>query len=662
MSGPLLSLEPPSGAAIRTSRLVWILLACVLLWSLALRVWFATPYPDPSRFWDERYGLENITALLQGHTLRPANGFHPSLSYLPQAGVLWASEGLHRVTGSELFAVFGPRPGSQFTPTAYLLCRLTQVLFGGLSLWLVFLIGRRLAGSRVGLLAAFLLAVVPWHIRQSVIYKPDILLVLTVLAAFLLTLRAVDRPTLGRYLAAGAGIGLALASKFNAGPIAIPLTLGALAQVRQNKRALLWLVAAGGVSLALFLLLNPYALIEPEIFRRSFGRTLRDYAWKGARRGGDSRLYLLWHAASSLLSGSFHGPFIGALALAALVLVTILGLRRLGSSRHALPWLLAVAYVVAYVAFYAAATTNPSAHNWLTLTPFLALTAAWLLARLAERLTTAWPRLGRAAPAAVACGLLALAVAWPAQSYVYREVVPTTGHLAGNWLRPRVRRAGGRLIYSESALGARALKRGNRRVPLALLERLDALRPRVLNYADAEIFLADRLREPEAADFYRRRMERMPPHNVNRVRPGLFRARGPALIVIAHPLRRHRAVGAEWVRTTEDGLYELRVPEIIPPRSLASVEFALPAARLRDQPVELFEDGESYVAVPVQSNRRTILFASRRFRAGQGLRLRLPARLSEDHLPVVLRSWGQRRFKAKATRTGTGSESTLQDR
>ena len=33
------------------------------------------------------------------------------------------------------------------------------------------------------------------------------------------------------------------------------------------------------MALAVFLLLNPYLLLEPEIFQRSFGRTLRDYGY-----------------------------------------------------------------------------------------------------------------------------------------------------------------------------------------------------------------------------------------------------------------------------------------------------------------------------------------------------------------------------------------------
>ena len=316
---------------------------------------------------------------LRGGGFRPVNGFHPSLSYLPQAAVLWVSEQLHELTGNPIFEVFARRG---FTSTTYFLCRLTQVVMGTLSLLMTFVIGRRLAGSRVGLLAAFLLSIVPWHIRQSVIFKPDILLVLTTLIAFYLSMRAVSRPSLGSYLAAGAAIGLALSSKFNAGPIAIPLTVAAFWLARQDRRHLLWLISAGATSVVVFLALNPYVLLEPDIYRRSFAKTLRDYERKGEVRGGGSHLNQLVHCVESLLSKEFHGKVLGSLGLVGMVAAVADGLRKHRGSMRSLYWVMLVSYVVGYVVIYALTTANPSAHNWLTLTPFVALSAAWLLVEL----------------------------------------------------------------------------------------------------------------------------------------------------------------------------------------------------------------------------------------------------------------------------------------
>jgi hypothetical protein len=207
-------------------RIVTIALALLLAWSLALRVWLATPRLDGSRFWDESYGVYNVYGLLARGQLRPLNGYHPGLSYLPQAALLGASEGLHRLTGRPAFAVIAGE--KELTPTGYLLCRLVQALAGTLSLYLTFSIGRRLASPGVGLAAALFLALVPWHLRQSVIFKPDIELVACSLLALRASLAAADRPDGRTSLAAGAAVGLALAAKFNAAPAAVPLGIALL--------------------------------------------------------------------------------------------------------------------------------------------------------------------------------------------------------------------------------------------------------------------------------------------------------------------------------------------------------------------------------------------------------------------------------------------------
>ncbi len=177
-------------------------LALLLVWAGGLRVWLAAPGLDRGRFWDERYGVENVCSLLLDGQLRPANGFHPGLSYLPHAALLAASAGLHRLSGSAVFAVFSG--SDDLSPTGYFLCRLLQVLAAILSLYLAYRIGRRLESPAAGLIAALLLAAVPWHLRQSVIFKPDSLLVAATLAAFAASLAAADRPTRRGLVVAGA--------------------------------------------------------------------------------------------------------------------------------------------------------------------------------------------------------------------------------------------------------------------------------------------------------------------------------------------------------------------------------------------------------------------------------------------------------------------------
>ena len=596
-------------------RLVWALLLLLLVWAFGLRVWYGGVGLNAERFWDERYGLQNIASMLRGGGYKPANGFHPSLSYLPQAAVLGVSHWLHGVTGDPAFAVFAKQG---FTPNTYRLLRLTQAIMGAASLWLMFLVGRRFGGDRVGLMAALLLSVVPWHIRQSAIYKPDILLLLTLLLALLLSFRAMESPSLGRYLAAGAAIGLGLASKFNAGPMAIPLTVATFVRMRSNRRYFVWLVAAGACSLVVLLALSPYLVLEPEIYQRSMARTLRDYAHKGATRGGDSRFYLLIHAVKSLNEGSFHGPLIGTLGLLALVVALARSIKDRFRSDEALRWLMVVSYVVSYVAIYAMSTTNPSSHNWLMLSPCLALAAAWALDRLWQGLRRWLPRGARPAIGFAAALALVVGTTWHANAFTYGVVVPTTGQLAGHLLESRVRDLDGRIYYSEVDLGRGSLKRGKSRSAVSWVDSLEEIDGGALDDADGEVLLRSRAATEFPEAFLAGRTERDSASTLVEIEAGLFHARGPDLTVLIHPKRRGEGpIQGVWRRSAPGARsYSTEALADLEPGTLVSIEFWLPR---RGQPVvdgRIHLGDRSLEVIPYEFKKRRVFYTTPRFRVG----------------------------------------------
>jgi hypothetical protein len=298
------------------------LLWTLLLWTFALRAVFAAGGLEPGRFYDERYTLANVHALLTSGESWPANAFYPSLAYLPQTALLAAAEGLHRATGAEGLAVLKP-DGETFTPLAYYLCRLLQAVWGTLSVLFTFLAGRRLFSPSVGLLGAFLLAVVPDHLRLSVYFKPDILLTWLALVVFLWSLDAVLRPAWGRWLRVGAGIGLATAAKYTGAALALPITLATAAYRGKERRAWLGLVAAGGLSFAVFAVLNPHL---GRVVRFT-GRLSRIYA-ENAQPLEGGRLGVLAAEAGALLAN--HGLWIGTTALAGLLLLAVSAVRAWG--------------------------------------------------------------------------------------------------------------------------------------------------------------------------------------------------------------------------------------------------------------------------------------------------------------------------------------------
>lgn len=519
-----------------TVRRPLLLLALLLTWSCALRVWLTTPDLTSRRFWDERFGIENIRGLLVDRELRPANGFHPGLSYVPHAALCAVSEALHGLTGREIFAIF-PASGDM-TPTGYFLCRLLQALAGTLSIYLTYRIGRQLFSPGVGLLGALLLAIAPWHLRQSVIFKPDILLVATSLFAFDRSLAAAARPTRSRFLQAGGAIGLALASKLNAGPIAFPLMTAALAGGGwRERRSWGWLILAGLAAVAVFLVFTPFLVLDPALYFQDFGHTLRDYERKGIERGG-SHFHVLAHGVESLLSGTFHGPLIGLLGLAGLALLILLAWRkRFGPDR--MEWLgpaMIASYVLGYSLLYTWSTLNPSEHNWLPVVPFTSLGAAWLLVRSRDWLVDRFPLLRHRAAAGSAGVVLAagaVLLAAPMTAAAYRDAVPTTRELAGELLMARLRPLQGRIVLTERSGDRTSLLSGRTRAIVQNAERLSAWSPAELDLADAVVFPAVRL-NGTGSELYRGRLAAGGAETV-RIAPSPFRARGSELVVLLHP-------------------------------------------------------------------------------------------------------------------------------
>lgn len=543
-------------------------LAVLVLASLAIRAWMGSVDLDASRFWDERYALENVAVVLEDGRLHPANAFHPSLAHLPHAALLATARAVceHTAVCDDPIVRDG-----RFTPLAYLLSRWLQAVYGALSLVALFWVGRKLFGPAEGLAAAALLAMVPWHVRQSAIYKPDVLLVLLLVVALGAALWVAQRPTWRRYGWAGATVGLATAAKYNGFTAGLPLFLGTLVgavggQDRQPRR-LLKLAAAAGVALAVFFLLDPHLLTRPEMLERDFGTTLRDYERKGAE-AGTSKAALLLHAVTTLVSPSFHGVAIGVAGLLGLALlagtVARPGLDRVQREGR----LMVVGFPVLYAAFYAVATTNPSAHNWLPLTPFTALAAAWLGVAgwrwAAARLPA---RARRAVGAALLAALLAASIVGSVL-YAYPATVPTTLtqaelHVRSSLLPDLENRL---VLYQPWDDHRLVLKTGRRnKATIVPVSELEGAPEEALPRMDAAVALEGAFGEG-AGELAGR---------VEYFRPGFLEAWGPPLVTVVHPWR---AAGPPVALGGADGVFEVPAAAA-PPGALLSFAIVTPPGR-----------------------------------------------------------------------------------
>jgi asparagine N-glycosylation enzyme membrane subunit Stt3 len=105
--------------------------------------------------------------------------------------------------------------------------RALSVLFDLIAIFFLFLIGRRLYGQRVGLLAAALMALCVLSIQLSHFYAVDTFANLFVLATFFFVIRASQEGRWIDYVLAGLMFGLGLASKLNVATLAVPILIGA---------------------------------------------------------------------------------------------------------------------------------------------------------------------------------------------------------------------------------------------------------------------------------------------------------------------------------------------------------------------------------------------------------------------------------------------------
>ncbi len=563
--------------------LAGLALALVVV-AFLLRLWYASPYLDGSRWFDELYSFRNVGAVLVEGGTKPANAFYPSLSYWPQTAALAASAWLAKVTGIAALAVRGDTADG-WTPAAYAISRGLSALFGALSIGVLFLLGRRLFDARVGLLAAAFLAALEPHLFASAIFKPDVLVVLLVLLTFGWGLDAVEKDTWGRWILAGVGVGLAVCAKYTGVGAAFPLIAAALwGDGWRRGRAWARLMVAGVASVLTFVVLNPYLFVVLRYIPRLFGIAEGKAAALASSPAVVARreLEFLWFQHRPAV---FLLVAVGLLALAA---------RALGRERFlalAVPDRLTsrtagmvLAYVLGYSVLYAAAGGVFRGQNYIPVAAFTSLGAAWVALRLWEALAARWRPL--TSPLARAAGwalVLAALTAIPLRA-TWIEAVPTTTMRVERVLAQGLPELEWRLLHFER--GEDPMRPKQRSNPMTALPvaRLAAVPPQELERGDAAVFFLANRQGPDAERY--RQLESAPGVGRVEVRPGLLRARGPAMEVLLHPWQ---ALGEPWPVATEptgDEGRRFRAPLPAAPAGaeLASLGLWLPIERGRRRP------------------------------------------------------------------------------
>jgi hypothetical protein len=357
---------PPPARPLR--RWAWAGLALVLIAGLGLRLWGVRqglPYAFNTDEAD--HFVSHAVRMFEEGTLNPhyfANP--PAFTYL-----------LHYLFGAWYGGGAGVQRAFALHPSElYTLARLAAAALGTLALWLLYATGTRLFNRGVGLLAAAIEAVAFLPLFYAHLALNDVPTLAPLTLSLLGTAGVLRKGRRRDYLLAGAGLGLACATKYTAGIAVIPL-LAALAvgyldaEPAARRGVLVGLALAGAAALLAFVIANPYAVLDYDSFHRELvhqsSLSAESQGKLGAPRHGGI-LYYLW----SLSWGLGWVPALAALA----------GALTVWRSQRRLGWLLVPAPLL-FLAFMG--LQGRYFGRWLMpILPILCLLAAFFILQAAE--------------------------------------------------------------------------------------------------------------------------------------------------------------------------------------------------------------------------------------------------------------------------------------
>jgi Dolichyl-phosphate-mannose-protein mannosyltransferase len=412
--------RPTPAPADRTRRWPWwIAMAVVLAVALGLRLWGirqGLPYAYNA---DENAHFVPGAIGLFGHGMNPHYFVNPpAYTYL-----------LHAV-----FAVwFGGRAGVSNTyalhPTeVFVVARAAAAVVGTLAVWLVYMAGAKIADRRVGLLAAALMAVAFLPVFYSHLALNDVPTLAPIALSLWGTAGVLRDGRVRWYALAGAGLGLACATKYTGGIVLLPLLAAAGVQLvgGEGRRAVALggLVLAGVLALGAFVVANPFALLDFAAFRDGLNHqasAAEDELGKLGLTQRSGHLYYLWTFTWGLGWVPLVAGVLGALG-------ALVWDRRLA--------LVLVPAPILYVLFMG--TQERYFGRWLMpVFPILCLLAAWAIVRGAEVVTRRAPVLRPALYALGAVALLGQGVVFSIHDGLVLSR-PDTRNLARAWMAANV--------------------------------------------------------------------------------------------------------------------------------------------------------------------------------------------------------------------------------
>jgi hypothetical protein len=381
------------------------------------------------RLWGVRHGLPYVYNLDEGsHFVKLAvryfgEGYNPryfqnppGFSYLLHVIFAFGYGGIWpRGAGVEVKNVFATDPTH-----LYVIGRVVAGLMGVAAAAALFVVGRRMYGTITALVAAALMLFTFLPVHYGHLALNDVPTLLPLVIGLYGVAIIYERGSWLGYLVAGAGLGVSIGFKYTAAALVVPIVLATVLRVLQDrsrlKPELIKLVAAGGITIVGFLIVNPYAIITPHDFLY-YVRRQQHYSSGVPKLGLDDETgwqYYVWTL--------FWGYGIVPLALSAIG--AVLALRRDWRKASLL-----LSFIVVYWLFMGV-QERFYARWFLPVYPFVAIFAGYAVARIAWLVAPRWRY-------ALGAAIVVVALIQPMVHVVHNDRVLTrtdTRELARNWL------------------------------------------------------------------------------------------------------------------------------------------------------------------------------------------------------------------------------------
>ncbi len=399
-------------------------LILILLCAAALRL-SLIGWTLPNQFHTATYNPDEATVFTALQGINPSKlDFNPVSDKMPHAlyeGTfnLYTYGGLLKLLSTVKLLTLNPDKGFYYAHIGemaklYLAGRLLSVFYGLLTVWVTYLLAKKLSGERAGLLAAFFMAVMPAHVIYSRYILMNVPGTFWIVLAFIFLTDIIRRGSTRDYFLAGMSIGLATATRYSAAPLFLILILAHILRGgawRERKKA-----AAGFAALFLFyFIVSPYTLLD-------FPDFLAGMRFLNTQAAGDHALSFQSHV--SLVSAAFTE------ALGPALLFISAGGVALAFARRAKETLLLLAWISILILFFFLAGPLVSPGRILPALPFLLILGA-------EAVDLAWRR-------SAAAGIFAL-VTVIAQTAVYSAAYfrlispPDIRDTASAWMAENIR-------------------------------------------------------------------------------------------------------------------------------------------------------------------------------------------------------------------------------